>query len=119
MNIKRLSLIAAIALSTSTLYANEATTPASTTTQQAKTTVVTDENYGLAETQVIFADYVKKIAAALPDVTPGDRPDYYPSFHQSVWRRQADAIDPAQESGRQPRGRRRGIYDFPSQAETG
>jgi hypothetical protein len=64
MNIKRLSLIAAIALSTSTLYANEVTTPASTTTQQAKTTVVTDENYGLAETQVIFADYVKKIAKA-------------------------------------------------------
>ena len=30
----------------------------------AKTTKVTDENYALAETQVIFTDYVKKIAAA-------------------------------------------------------
>lgn len=32
--------------------------------KQAQTTTVTDENYALAETQVIFADYVKKIAAA-------------------------------------------------------
>ncbi|MBW2710249.1 MAG: hypothetical protein JRD04_13535, partial [Deltaproteobacteria bacterium] len=30
----------------------------------APTTTVTDENYGLAETQVIIAGYVKKIAAA-------------------------------------------------------
>ena len=32
--------------------------------KQIKTTVVTDENYALAETQVIFTRYVKKIAAA-------------------------------------------------------
>jgi hypothetical protein len=31
--------------------------------KQAKPTAVTDENYALAETQVIFTDYVKKIAA--------------------------------------------------------
>jgi hypothetical protein len=32
--------------------------------KQVKYTTVTDENYALAETQVIFKDYVKKIAAA-------------------------------------------------------
>jgi hypothetical protein len=31
---------------------------------EVQTTVVTDENYGRAESEVIFADYVKKIAAA-------------------------------------------------------
>ena len=31
---------------------------------EVQTTVVTDDNYALAETQIIFADYVKKIAAA-------------------------------------------------------
>ena len=39
-------------------------TKAPVATTQAKTTKVTDENYALAETQVIFTDYVKKIAAA-------------------------------------------------------
>lgn len=34
------------------------------TQTQTKTTTVTDENYSLAETQVIIASYVKKIAAA-------------------------------------------------------
>ena len=32
--------------------------------QEAQTTVVTDENYGLAESEVIFANYVGRIAAA-------------------------------------------------------
>jgi hypothetical protein len=32
--------------------------------KQTQTTTVTDENYALAETQIIFADYIKKIAAA-------------------------------------------------------
>jgi hypothetical protein len=32
--------------------------------KQAKPTAVTEENYALAETQVIFTDYVKRIAAA-------------------------------------------------------
>ena len=32
--------------------------------REAQTTVVTDENYGLAESEVIFTDYVQKIAAA-------------------------------------------------------
>ena len=33
-------------------------------TEEAQTTLVTDENYGLAESEVIFSDYVKRIAAA-------------------------------------------------------
>jgi len=33
-------------------------------TEEAQTTVVTDENYGLAESEVIFVDYLGKIAAA-------------------------------------------------------
>jgi hypothetical protein len=32
-------------------------------TEEAQTTVVTDENYGLAESEIIFADYIGKIAA--------------------------------------------------------
>ncbi len=35
-----------------------------TTVSEAQTTVVTDENYALAESEVIFSDYVKRIAAA-------------------------------------------------------
>jgi len=31
--------------------------------EEAQTTAVTDENYGLAESEVIFSDYVKRIAA--------------------------------------------------------
>ena len=31
---------------------------------EVQTTVVTDENYGLAESEIIFSDYVKRIAAA-------------------------------------------------------
>ncbi len=57
-----LSTLVATALLTSTV-APEATQAQTTTAEQAGNTVVTDENYGLAETQVIFADYVKKIAA--------------------------------------------------------
>ena len=34
------------------------------TVSEVQTTVVTDENYGLAESEVIFSDYVKRIAAA-------------------------------------------------------
>ena len=37
---------------------------AAVSAQEILTTVVTDENYGLAESEVIFAGYVKKIAAA-------------------------------------------------------
>ena len=33
--------------------------------------------------------YVRRqIADQLPGIGPGDCPDYYPSFHQSVWRRE-------------------------------
>ncbi len=35
-----------------------------TSTSEVQTTVVTDENYGLAESEVIFTDYVQKISAA-------------------------------------------------------
>ena len=34
------------------------------TVSEVQTTVVTDENYGLAESEIIFSDYVKRIAAA-------------------------------------------------------
>jgi hypothetical protein len=38
--------------------------PAAPASEEVQTTVVTDENYGLAESEIIFADYVGKIAAA-------------------------------------------------------
>lgn len=41
-----------------------ATSSPSVSAGEGETSPVTDENYALAETQVIFADYVKKIAAA-------------------------------------------------------
>lgn len=53
---KKMNLIACVALTA--LFAGTHVSEA------AETTPVTDENYGLAETQVIFTDYVKKIAAA-------------------------------------------------------
>ncbi len=67
MNKITLSLIVASALSVSIFYAagtSNAAISHATSTKQVKSIPVTDENYGLAETQVIFADYVKKIAAA-------------------------------------------------------
>jgi len=52
---------------TSTTTTNNATTATATVAKVSTptpTTAVTEENYSLAETQVIFTDYVKKIAAA-------------------------------------------------------
>ena len=37
--------------------------PEQTAATEVQTTVVTDENYGLAESEIIFSDYLKKIAA--------------------------------------------------------
>jgi hypothetical protein len=37
--------------------------PAAPASEEVQTTVVTDENYGLAESEIIFADYVGRIAA--------------------------------------------------------
>ena len=37
--------------------------PAATVSEEVQSTVVTDENYGLAESEIIFADYVARIAA--------------------------------------------------------
>lgn len=37
---------------------------ASATSKEVQTTVVTDENYGLAESEIIFAGYIEQIAAA-------------------------------------------------------
>jgi hypothetical protein len=60
---KRLIISALFAASTLlTAHAKEAVKSAESS--EVKTTPVTDENYSLAETQVIIAGYVKKIAAA-------------------------------------------------------
>jgi hypothetical protein len=49
---------------TSCLVSAQPTTSQPTTSQHAQTTPVTDENYSLAESQIIFQSYVNKIAAA-------------------------------------------------------
>jgi HEAT repeat protein len=40
-----------------------------------------------ADEEELRQTIVEQIAAQLPDTAPGERPDHYPSFHISVWRR--------------------------------
>jgi hypothetical protein len=57
-------LLSSILIATLTLSAQAETTATPQVSQEAKTTKVTPENYGLAETQQIISGYVKKIAKA-------------------------------------------------------
>ena len=57
-------LLSAVLIATLSLTANANTTVEPQVSQEAKTTKVTAENYGLAETQQIMSGYVKKIAKA-------------------------------------------------------
>jgi HEAT repeat protein len=57
------------------------------------------------DVEQLRAYVVGQIARELPGVGPGERPDYYPSFHQSVWRRPDGAAAPSGKRGRGPRAR--------------
>jgi hypothetical protein len=63
---KSIVVVAAVALMMGCSNSQDAadTSEQAASASEAQTTVVTDENYGLAESEVIFAGYVKKIAAA-------------------------------------------------------
>lgn len=57
------------------------------------------------DVEQLRAYVVGQIARELPDVRPGERPDYYPSFHQSVWHCPDGAAAPSGRRGGSPRAR--------------
>jgi HEAT repeat protein len=49
---------------------------------------------GAGDVDLVRRSVIDKILAALPALGAADRPDFYPSFHQSVWKRAArEALD--------------------------
>lgn len=69
-----------------------------------------EPDWGRHEVQAADADelrqsIVERIRARYPDMAPDERPDYYPSFHVSVWR--CDAGDQHAGDGQHVPGKRR------------